>query len=112
MPDNQVDYIEFPATDIAATKTFYEAVFAWKFEDFGPAYTSFQDGRMQGGFTTGEKGPAKWPLIVIYADDLEAALERVKTAKGNIVKPIYPFPGGRRFHFEDPNGNELAVWSK
>ncbi|MEO5926817.1 MAG: VOC family protein [Bryobacteraceae bacterium] len=111
MPENQIDYLEFPATDLPATQAFYENVFGWKFTDYGPAYAAFTDGRMNGGFTTTEIGPARQPLVVIYAEALEATESRVKTAGGRIAKAIFTFPGGRRFHFIDPSGNELAVWS-
>src|SRR2546429_135897 len=111
MPENQVDYIEFPAKDIPATKAFYQAAFDWKVEDFGPAYTSFNDGRLTGGFTTAEQEPGRAPLVVLYSGNLEAAEARVTAAGGAVVKKIFSFPGGRRFHFADPNGNELAVWS-
>lgn len=111
MNNNRIDYIEFPATDLAATKAFYTNAFGWKFEDYGPAYTAFQDGRLSGGFTTEAKGPAGSPLVVLYTGELEMAEENVKAAGGRIVKAIFSFPGGRRFHFADPNGNELAVWS-
>ncbi len=109
--DRRMDYIEFPATDIAATKTFYNSVFGWKFEDYGPDYTSFHDGRLGGGFTT-ERRPGGSVLVVIYASDLGAMEAKIKRAGGKIVKPAFSFPGGRRFHFADPNGNELAVWSE
>ncbi|HLK64955.1 MAG TPA: VOC family protein [Bryobacteraceae bacterium] len=110
--DRRIDYIEFPATDIAATKRFYQEIFGWKFEDYGPEYTSFADGRLAGGFWTSPKVQAGGALIVIYATNLEATEAKVKTAGGAIAKPIFSFPGGRRFHFTDPNGNELAVWSE
>lgn len=109
--DNRIDYLEFPASDMAATKHFYHVVFGWKFEDFGPGYTSFHDGRLGGGFTTDALAPARGLLVVIYAADLAAAEARVKAAGGVIAKAAFSFPGGRRFHFLDPNGNELAVWS-
>jgi predicted enzyme related to lactoylglutathione lyase len=111
-PENQIDYVELPATDIEATRHFYAAAFGWKFEDYGPDYTSFFDGRLAGGFTTETTPPAKGLLLVIYASDLPAAQEKIKTAGGAIVKDIFSFPGGSRFHFTDPNGNELAVWSE
>jgi predicted enzyme related to lactoylglutathione lyase len=107
---NRIDYIEFPAANIAATKTFYADLFGWKFTDYGPAYTSFDDGRIAGGFTTDAKDTAK-TLIVLYAEDLESTEKKVAEAGGKIVRPIFSFPGGRRFHFTDPNGNELAMWS-
>lgn len=116
--DLQIDYIEFPATDTEATKRFYQQVFGWKFQDYGPDYTSFLDGRLAGGFTKAAQpiapsgGKTSGPLIVIYAASLEEIYGEVKAAGGKIVKEIFGFPGGRRFHFTDPNGNELAVWSE
>jgi uncharacterized protein len=107
----RVDYIELPATDIAATRTFYERVFGWKFTDYGPEYTSFEDGRLAGGFTTSAAAVRGGVLVVIYATDLAAIEADVVAAGGVIVKPAFPFPGGRRFHFLDPCGNELSVWS-
>jgi predicted enzyme related to lactoylglutathione lyase len=110
--DRRIDYIEFPATDIQATRRFYTDVFGWSFEDYGPEYTSFMDGRLAGGFWTAPKVFRGGALIVLYASDLEGAEAKVKAAGGAIVKDIFSFPGGRRFHFTDPNGNELAVWSE
>jgi predicted enzyme related to lactoylglutathione lyase len=107
--DNMVDYIEFKATDIAATKQFYTAVFGWKFVDYGPQYVSFEDGRIAGGFSQGQVAPAG-TLVVIYVNDLAAAERRVKEAGGKITRETFTFPGGSRFHFSDPNGNVLAVW--
>jgi predicted enzyme related to lactoylglutathione lyase len=110
-PQNQIDYVELPATDIARTKEFYGLAFGWKFEDYGPSYTSFHDGRIAGGFTLDAPAPARGLLLVIYASDLAAAQKKIESAGGTIIKEIFSFPGGRRFHFADPNGNELAVWS-
>ncbi len=107
--DRQIDYIEFAATDVESTKKFYSQVFGWEFEDYGPDYTSFKDGRLAGGFMKGTPAPAG-TLVVIYVDDLAAAERRVKAAGGKISKETFSFPGGSRFHFIDPNGNELAVW--
>ena len=111
--DGRIDYIEFRAKDLERTKAFYGAVFRWKFTDFGPEYTSFEDGRLAGGFHQGDVTPAAGggTLAVIYAVDLEAMQTKTEEAGGTIVKPIFSFPGGRRFHFHDPSGNELAVWS-
>jgi uncharacterized protein len=114
----QIDYIEFPATDIEASKRFYNGVFGWNFQDYGPDYTSFHDGRIAGGFTkdarpsTASDGKTSGPLIVIYASSLEETYSKVTQAGAKIVREIFGFPGGRRFHFTDPNGNELAVWSE
>ncbi|MFZ0819345.1 MAG: VOC family protein [Candidatus Acidiferrales bacterium] len=110
--NGRMDYIEFPATDIAKTKAFYIKVFGWKFTDYGPDYTSFEDGRISGGFTKERRVVNGGALIVLYASDLAACEAKVKAAGGKIVKPIFEFPGGRRFHFTDPSGNELAVWSE
>jgi len=114
----QMDYIEFPATDIEATKRFYNHVFLWEFKDWGPGYTSFHDGRLSGGFNS-EAQPAgadgsttRGVLVVIYATSLDEINRKVKEAGGKIVREIFEFPGGKRFHFADPNGNELAVWSE
>jgi uncharacterized protein len=109
--DRRVDYIEFGTTDVEATKRFYAGVFGWKFTDYGPAYTSFHDGRMAGGFSAAPEVSAGGPLVVIYAMDLPGIEARVRASGGRIVREIFDFPGGRRFHFADPSGNELAVWS-
>lgn len=111
MNDRRIDYIEFPALDIERTKLFYYTVFGWKFEDYGPEYTSFHDGRLSGGFRKTNKIKNSGPLVVLYASDLDAIQRRIILADGAITKPTFTFPGGRRFHFADPNGNELAVWS-
>jgi hypothetical protein len=109
--EGRIDYIEFPATDIAKTKAFYAGVFDWKFTDYGPDYTSFEDGRLAGGFFRKDAVTAGGPLVVIYSADLAGTQTKVKAAGGAIVKEIFSFPGGRRFHFTDSSGNELAVWS-
>ena len=109
--DRRIDYIEFPVTNVSDAKRFYGSAFGWSFEDYGPDYASFADGRLAGGFRKEVKVEAGGPLVVIYATDLEGMERRVKQAGGKIVRPIFSFPGGRRFHFADPSGNELAVWS-
>jgi uncharacterized protein len=109
--DRRIDYIELSVTDVAAAKRFYGEVFGWRFEDYGPDYTSFADGRLTGGFSKAAAVRTGGPLIVIFAVDLEAVERRVRAAGGRIVRPTFSFPGGRRFHFADPGGNELAVWS-
>ena len=108
----QMDYVEFPAIDIEATKRFYSAVFGWSFTDYGPNYTSFHDGRLAGGFTMSTKPVKGGPLVVLYASALEATQQKVVAAGGKILIEPFEFPGGKRFHFADPNGNELAVWSE
>lgn len=109
--DCTISYIEFNVTDIARARAFYGTVFDWSFTDYGPEYCSFSDGRMNGGFdASGDVSPGG-PLVVLYACDLEAIQKRIEEAGGTIVKPAFAFPGGRRFHFTDPEGYELAVWS-
>ena len=109
--DKRLDYIEFPTTDIEVAKAFYSAVFGWNTQDWGPDYSSFEDGRLTGGFRKEEKVAPGGVLVVIYAIDLEAIAAAVRANGGEIVQEIFSFPGGRRFHFTDPSGNELAVWS-
>ncbi len=110
--DRRIDYIELPSRDIEATKAFYSEVFGWKFKDYGPEYTSFDDGRLGGGFYATPSVRAGGPLVVLYAVDLEAVEEAIVEAGGTIIRQAFDFPGGRRFHFTDPSGNELGVWSE
>jgi uncharacterized protein len=111
-PTLHLDYVEFATRDVTAAKKFYHAAFGWQFTDYGPDYSSFSDGRLSGGFFAATDVPAKSnPLIVVFAANLEDAERRVTSAGAKIVKPSFEFPGGRRFHFTDPNGLELAVWS-
>ena len=107
--DGKIDYVEFPAPDVSTAKTFYAAAFGWSFTDHGPDYAAFEGQGTDGGFTT-EPGHGA-PLVVLYAYDLEAMQARVRAAGAAISRPIFAFPGGRRFHFRDPAGTELAVWS-
>ena len=109
--DKRVDYVEFKVTDLDAAKAFYSGAFGWKFQDWGPDYASFEDGRLAGGFHVSDEIIRGGPLVIIYAVDLEAVAAGVRNNGGTIVKEIFSFPGGRRFHFTDPSGNELAVWS-
>ena len=109
--DRRVDYIEFLTTDIEKTKRFYSEVFGWEFTDYGPDYTSFSDGRLAGGFSVAPEVLAGGPLVVLYSTNLAEIEARVSESGGQIVRGIFEFPGGRRFHFTDPSGNELAVWS-
>lgn len=110
----KINYIELPVRDMEATKKFFTAVFAWSFVDYGPEYAAFSNGGIEGGFfksdlvVSTEKGSV---LIVFYSNDLEKTLSKIENNGGSVIKPIFSFPGGRRFHFGDPNGNELAVWS-
>lgn len=111
----KINYVEFPAADLAATKAFFQAAFGWSFVDYGPDYASFSDQGLDGGFfksTLSARTESGSALIVLYSDDLEATLAKVERAKGRILKPIFAFPGGRRFHFQEPSGNELAVWGE
>ena len=111
----KINYVELPAKDLAATKAFFESVFGWSFVDYGPEYTAFENQGLDGGFfqsdlaSSTEKGAA---LIVFYSNELEATLAKVEKAGGSILRPIYSFPGGRRFHFTEPSGNEFAVWGE
>jgi predicted enzyme related to lactoylglutathione lyase len=109
--NRRVDYIEFPATNIEETKKFYIDVFGWEFTDYGPDYTSFKDGRLAGGFRAEPEVPTGGPLVVLYSTNLAGIEARIKECGGQIVRETFEFPGGRRFHFTDPSGNELAVWS-
>jgi predicted enzyme related to lactoylglutathione lyase len=110
--DCRIDYIEFNVADIARSQRFYGAAFGWTFKDYGPAYCEFSDGRLTGGFTTGGSVKPGGSLLVLYADDLAETQRRIEGAGAKIVKPAFDFPGGRRFHFHDPYGYELAVWSE
>ena len=110
----KINYVEFPATDLKATKEFFNAAFGWSFTDYGPEYSAFSNAGLDGGFfqsdlTVSTKNGSA--LIVFYSSELEGTLSKVQNSGGSIVKPIFNFPGGRRFHFSDPSGNEYAVWS-
>jgi predicted enzyme related to lactoylglutathione lyase len=110
----KINYVEFPAKDIEAAKVFFTNVFGWSFTDYGPDYTAFSNEGLDGGFyksdfnVSTEKGSA---LIVFYSNNLGQTQSKIEQAGGAIIKPIFSFPGGRRFHFGDLNGNEYAVWS-
>lgn len=105
----EISYVEFPAQDVAAVKRFYTEAFGWRFTDWGPTYVDFQGAGLGGGFQADPaEAPAK-PLVIVHAEDLEAMEAKVRAAGGVITRPIFSFPGGRRFHFRDPSGNELAV---
>jgi predicted enzyme related to lactoylglutathione lyase len=113
--DNQIDYIEFQAKDLAATRSFFEQLFGWKFTDYGPDYTSFADGRIAGGFTRADRHStieSGGVLVVFYHPRLEGVRQRVIELGGKITADIFSFPGGRRFHFTEPSGNECAIWSE
>lgn len=108
-----INYVELPVLDMAAAKAFYTEAFGWAYEDYGPTYAAFTNAGIDGGFDgSKEKAPSRnGALVVLFEKDLEACQARVETAGGVIVKPIFEFPGGKRFQFTDPCGNELAVWS-
>ena len=111
----KINYVEFPAKDIEKAKQFFSSAFGWEFEDYGPEYTAFSNQGLDGGFfksdicSSTEAGSA---LIVLFSNELESTQTKVELAGGSILKPIFMFPGGRRFHFTDPNGNEYAVWGE
>jgi uncharacterized protein len=105
----RIDYVELPGPQLAATKAFYEATFGWSFTDFGPTYSATETGDVDVGLD-GDVAAMKAPLPVIRVSNLERAAAAVEAAGGSICVPIFGFPGGRRFHFKDPSGNELAVW--
>jgi uncharacterized protein len=109
----RINYVELPAADIAASREFYESAFDWIFADFGPTYSATLGGAGGGDVDLGLQGDVseapKAPLPVIEVDDLEAALEAVSAAGGQITRAIFSFPGGRRFEFTDPAGNAVAV---
>ena len=110
----KISYVEFPARDIAATKAFFTEVFGWSFTDYGPEYTAFNDGGIDGGFYQSDQACSTVngsALVVFYSNSLEDTQAKIEGASGSIIKPIFAFPGGRRFHFCDPSGNEFAVWS-
>ncbi|NHI00518.1 MULTISPECIES: VOC family protein [Oceanimonas] len=110
----KLNYVEFSSPDLHATKAFFEKAFGWSFVDYGPDYTAFSGQGLDGGFckasmtSSTANGAA---LLVFYSRDLAETLNKVSAAGGSIVRPIFSFPGGRRFHFTEPGGNEFAVWS-
>ena len=110
--DGKLDYLEMPGGDLPALKAFYADVFGWRFVDYGPDYAAYDEG-LEGGFYAGPRGDGGHgpsPLPVLFSTDLEATLAKVQGAGAAITRPIFAFPGGRRFHFRDPAGNEVAVW--
>ena len=108
--DGKLDYLEMPGGEMEKVKNFYAGAFGWSFIDYGPDYASFNEG-LDGGFHADATAVSK-PLPVLFATDLEAMQAKIEAAGGEIVVPIFSFPGGRRFHFRDPAGNELAVWAE
>ncbi len=110
----KLDYVEYPAKDLASTKSFFTSAFGWTFVDYGPEYIAFSGQGLDGGFFQSDLASSTrngGALVVFYSENLEETLSKVTTSGGQIVKPIFSFPGGRRFHFTEPSGNEFAVWS-
>ncbi|UFM63617.1 VOC family protein [Paracoccus sp. MA] len=105
----KIDYLEFSSPDLPATKAFFREAFGWRFNDYGPDYQEMADAGLSGGIAAGPLAP---PLVILKADDLEAALAHVTEAGATITRPIFGFPGGRRFQFREPGGTEMAVWSE
>lgn len=113
MKHHSINYVEFPSQNLRATKEFYWRVFDWKFTDIGPRYSSFAGAGIDGGFYYDESDVrGHLPLIIIYSDNLNVTEQNIISAGGSISKQAFTFPGGKRFHFRDPTGNELAVWSQ
>lgn len=109
--DGKIDYVELPGGKLSEVKDFYRDAFGWRFIDYGPDYAAFEEAGLDGGFDSSSDAGAA-PLVVLFATDLEAMLAQVDICGGKVTRPIFSFPGGRRFHFRDPAGNELAVWSE
>jgi predicted enzyme related to lactoylglutathione lyase len=111
MTQAKIDYIELPGSDIPATKRFYSSVFGWTFTDYGPDYVAFEAQKVGGGFSTERRVAQKaGPLVIFYTEDLAGMEEKIRSAGAEVFGHL-EFTGGRRFHFLDPNGNELAVWT-
>ncbi|WP_298904537.1 VOC family protein [uncultured Psychroserpens sp.] len=108
--NNHINYIEFKANDLELVKAFYINTFGWQFTDYGPGYTAFSDSGLEGGFEKTDDNITNGVLVVLYHNNLEAIQTKVEAFGGRISKEIFSFPGGRRFQFIDPSGNELAVW--
>ncbi len=112
MGNTLINYIEFQANDLGKIKQFYSAAFGWNFTDYRPTYVAFSDSGLEGGFAQTEQEIVNGVLIVLYHKNLEEIKEKVVQLGGVLTKDIFSFPGGRRFHFKDPSGNELAIWSE
>ncbi|WP_228238960.1 VOC family protein [Allomuricauda sp. M10] len=111
MENNKINYIEFKGKDLGKIKEFYGLTFGWTFTDYGPEYIAFSNSGLEGGFAQSNETITNGALVVLYHDNLEEIQEKVVRSGGTIVQEIFSFPGGRRFHFTDPSGNELAIWS-
>ncbi len=111
----KINYVEMPSLDLDVTKRFFGSAFGWSFVDYGPDYVAIENAGLDGGFfKSGQKATTinGSVLVVLYSTNLEETIKKVESSGGMIIKDIFPFPGGRRFHFTDPNGNEYAVWSE
>ena len=108
----KIDYVEFSTGNITASKAFFAKAFGWEFVDYGPQYQAFSNAGIDGGLDGGAQTTAGTSLVIVKTDDLDAALARVTEAGGEVVEPIFAFPGGRRFHFREPGGAVLGVWSE
>jgi hypothetical protein len=106
----RLNYVELPAKDIAKAKHFYQSAFGWSLTDFGPTYASTTTVDVDIGLQADAAEAPSAPLPIIHVDNLDAAVAAVTKAGGKITKPIFAFPGGRRFHARDTSGNEIAVW--
>ncbi|NNC50601.1 MAG: VOC family protein [Flaviramulus sp.] len=111
MIDNHINYIEFKAANLEEIKRFYKGCFNWVFTDYGPTYVAFSESGIQGGFEKNDDEVINGALVVLYHKNLDLAKMNIIKNGGKISKDIFSFPGGRRFHFLDPAGNELAIWS-
>ena len=111
MKNNQINYVEFKAKDLEEIKEFYNKSFNWSFQDYGPEYVAFSNSGLEGGFAKSDDEILNGALVILYHENLEEIRMKILNSKGIISKEIFKFPGGKRFHFHDPAGNELAVWS-
>ncbi|NAS30778.1 VOC family protein [Flavobacteriaceae bacterium R38] len=109
--NNHINYVEFKANNLEAVKNFYQKAFNWTFTDYGPTYTAFSESGLEGGFEKTEEHIVNGVLVVLYHENLDVIKDKIIETGGGIAKDIFSFPGGQRFHFTDPAGNELAVWS-
>ncbi|MDL5514191.1 VOC family protein [Arenibacter sp. M-2] len=109
--DSHINYVEFKAKDLEEIKKFYKSSFNWSFTDYGPTYIAFSNSGLEGGFEKTEEPITNGVLVILYHRDLNAIKNVIEKSGGEISKDIFSFPGGRRFQFKDPSGNELAVWS-
>ena len=112
MTRDRIGYVELPVSDTAASRDFFARAFGWSFADFAPTYSATTNGDVDVGLQADSSERTRAPLAIVKSSDLEASLGAVERAGGEITRPIFAFPGGRRFHFREPGGNELAVWSE